>query len=253
MNEMSPALRQDDKTAEVYRMVMDKHVCPYGLKTLHLLKSEGFSVIDHPLTTAEQTQAFKDREGVKTTPQTFIGGRRIGGYEDLRRFLGKPVKDPDSTSYKPVIAIFAMAAMMALAVSWITSGALLTVMAAELFIAISMCLLAVQKLQDVDAFATMFLGYDLLARRWVPYAYLYPFGEALAGVLMVAHALNWLSVPIALFIGGVGAISVFYAVYIQKRELKCACVGGSSKVPLGFVSLTENVMMFGMGLWMALN
>ncbi len=34
------------------------------------------------------------------------------------------------------------------------------------------------------------------------------------------------------------------------RELKCACVGGSSNVPLGFVSLTENVMMVAMALWM---
>ena len=67
---------------------------------------------------------------------------------------------------------------------------------------------------------------------------------------MTAHALNWLSIPIALVIGGIGAVSVFYAVYVQNRELKCACVGGDSKVPLGFVSLTENVMMFAMGIWM---
>ena len=74
----------------------------------------------------------------------------------------------------------------------------------------------------------MFLGYDLLARRWVRYAYVYPFGEALAGVLMVAGALNWVSIPVALFIGTVGAVSVFKAVYIDKREIKCACVGGSA-------------------------
>jgi hypothetical protein len=41
-------------------------------------------------------------------------------------------------------------------------------------------------------------------------------------------------------------------VYIDKRELKCACVGGNSNVPLGFVSLTENLVMIGMGLWMPL-
>ena len=40
---------------------------------------------------------------------------------------------------------------------------------------------------------------------------------------------------------------MFKAVYIDKRELKCACVGGSSNVPLGFVSLTENLMMIGDG------
>ena len=48
-----------------------------------------------------------------------------------------------------------------------------------------------------------------------------------------------------------GAVSVFKAVYIDKRELKCACVGGSSNVPLGFLCLlTENLMMMVMGLWM---
>jgi hypothetical protein len=39
-------------------------------------------------------------------------------------------------------------------------------------------------------------------------------------------------------------------VYVDKRELKCACVGGDSKVPLGFVSLLENVMMVLMAVWM---
>jgi len=64
--------------------------------------------------------------------------------------------------------------------------------------------------------------------------------------------LPWLAVPVALFIATIGAVSVFKAVYIDKRELKCACVGGSSNVPLGFISLTENLMMIAMAVWMAL-
>lgn len=67
---------------------------------------------------------------------------------------------------------------------------------------------------------------------------------------MMAGVLTWLSAPAALIVAGIGAISVFKAAYIDKRELKCACVGGDSKVPLGFVSLTENLMMVGMALWM---
>ena len=47
--------------------------------------------------------------------------------------------------------------------------------------------------------------------------------------------------------GGIGAVSMFKAVYVDKRELKCACVGGSSNVPLGFVSLTENLMIVAIG------
>ena len=57
---------------------------------------------------------------------------------------------------------------------------------------------------------------------------------------------------LALVIGTIGAVSVFKAVYIDRRALKCACVGGSSNVPLGFVSLTENLMMIIMAIWMAL-
>jgi len=124
------------------------------------------------------------------------------------------------------------------------------VRAGEWFIAFSMCVLALLKLQHVEKFATMFLNYDLLAKRWVPYSYVYPYAEGLAGVLMAAGVLTWLSVPIALVIGTIGAVSVIKAVYVDRRELKCACVGGDSNVPLGFLSLTENVMMVAMALWM---
>lgn len=239
------------KRAELHRMVTAEHTCPYGLKALDLLKREGYAVDDHKLTTRAEIDAFKAKHNVKTTPQTFIDGKRVGGYDDLVAFLGGQVKDKDAVTYKPVIALFSMAALMALATSWAAFGSLLTVQAGEWFIATAMCLLALQKLKDVDGFSTMFLNYDLLAQRWVRYGHIYPFAEGLAGVLMLAGALMWLSIPIALFIGGVGAVSVFKAVYIDKRELKCACVGGDSNVPLGFVSLTENLMMVAMALWMA--
>jgi glutaredoxin len=238
------------RTATLHRMVMPGHVCPYGLKSKYLLERKGFEVEDHWLETREATDAFKREHGVDTTPQTFIDGERIGGYDDLRKHFGLRVRDPDATSYQPVIAVFAVAALLALAASWLAFGSLLEVQAVVWFISFSMALLAMLKLQDVESFSSMFLNYDLLARRWVPYGYLYPFAELLAGVLMAAGALPWLSIPVALFIGTVGAVSVFRAVYVDKRELKCACVGGGSKVPLGFVSLTENLMMAGMAVWM---
>jgi glutaredoxin len=232
-------------------MVMDNHVCPYGLKAKDLLRREGFAVDDRWLRTREETDAFKAEHGVTTTPQTFIEGERIGGYDDIRRHFGKAVPDPKATTYRPVAALFAMTALMAMAVSYAVDGTPLTVRAAEWFIGFSMAVLALLKLQNVESFATMFLNYDLLAKRWVPYSYIYPFAEGLAGILMISGALTWLSVPIALFIGMIGAVSVFKAVYIDKRDLKCACVGGASNVPLGFVSLTENVMMVAMAVWMA--
>ena len=238
-------------TAILYRMVMPAHTCPWGLKAKHLLESRGFAVEDHHLTTRAETDAFMAEHGVKTTPQTFIGGERIGGYDDLKRHFGGKVRATGETSYVPVIALFAMTALAALALSTANFGTPFTVRGAEWFIGLSMVVLALLKLQDVEKFSAMFLNYDLLSRRWVPYASLYPFLEGAAGVLMLADRLTWLSVPIALFIGIEGAVSVFKAVYVDKRELKCACVGGSSNVPLGFVSLTENLMMVAMAVWMA--
>ena len=240
----------NSKTAKLYRMVMEDHVCPYGIKSKYLLEKQGFEVEDHHLTSREETDAFKEEHDVETTPQTFIDGKRIGGYDDLRAHFGDEPRGKDEKTYRPVIALFAMTFLMALMAAFVAEGEWITLRTFEWFIDFSMCGLAYLKLRDVESFSTMFLNYDLLAKKWVPYGYIYPYGEGLAGLLMIGGILSFISIPVALFIGTVGAASVFKAVYIDKRELKCACVGGSSNVPLGFVSLTENLFMIGMGLWM---
>jgi len=238
------------KTATLYRIVMTDHMCPHGLKSKDLLERQGFHVEDRHLTSRNEVDTFKAKHDVRTTPQTFIGEERIGGFDDLSAYLGKAAKSKDSTTYKPIIALFSVAFLMAIAVTWVALGTIFTGRTFEWFISISMVLLGLQKLQDVERFATMFLNYDLLAQRWIRYGYVYPFVETGAGLLMITGVLTQLSAPVALFVASIGAISVFKAVYIDKRKLKCACVGGDSKVPLGFVSLTENLMMIGMAIWM---
>jgi glutaredoxin len=245
---VAAAIQETTRTATIYRMVMERHVCPYGLKARDLLRRKGYRVEDRWLTTREEVDAFKARNQVKTTPQTFIGGQRVGGYDDLRRHFSLP--DPRARTYRPVVAVFGVALLMALGASYAAGGTALNPRSIRWFFAFSMCALALSKLQNVETFSSTFLSYDLLARRWVRYAYLYPFAELTAGSLMVAGALAWLSAPLALFIGSVGAASVIKAVYIDKREIKCACVGGDSNVPLGFLSLAENLVMIAMGVWM---
>jgi glutaredoxin len=237
--------------ATLYRMVTPEHICPFGLKAKDLLNRKGYKIDDHHLQDRDQTDAFKKKFNVETTPQVFINGERIGGYDALRKHFGMTVKNKDELTYTPVLVVFIMTALMAVAASWAPLNRLLIVQAGEWFIAFSMCVLAILKLRDIESFSNMFLGYDVLARRIVRYAYVYPVAEAVAGILMIAGGiLAMIAVPIMLFIGSVGAWSVFKAVYIEKRNLKCACVGGDSNVPLGFVSLTENLMMVAMGIWM---
>jgi hypothetical protein len=152
--------------------------------------------------------------------------------------------------YQPIIAIFGVTFLMALAACIYIFEEIYLVNTLEFFIAFSMCVLAILKLRDLKSFTTEFLGYDLLARKYVPYAYIYPFAEAAAGIGMLSGLLMPVFGVISVFIGSIGAASVVEAVYVQKKDLKCACVDGNSKVPLGAISLTENLMMVVMGLWM---
>jgi len=247
--------KSSEKTAALYRMAMPGHLCPFGLKSLSILQRKGYEVDDNLLTTDDEVEAFKKSHGVETTPQAFIDGERIGGHTDLKKHFGYRVLGEDDTTYTPVIAIFTSTALMALAIVLNLYEGFPVLTWLKWFFATSMVALAIQKLQDVEGFVNGFLGYDLLAQRYVPYGYAYPFAELYAGVGMMAligtgSALIWLVAPVGIFIGAIGAVSVIKAVYIDKRELTCACVGGGSNVPLGFISLTENLVMLGMGIWM---
>ena len=241
------------KKAKLFRMVTDEHICPYGLKSLDILKREGYEVEDNKLSTREETDKFKEKHDIKTTPQTFIDGKRIGGYDDLLKFFGKDnQKKEDEKTYTPIIAVFAVTFGLAVAFCWVFFKEIKPVEVIQYFVATSMSVLAIQKLRDLESFSNQFITYDLLGMKVVRYAYVYPFVEAIAGIGMIAKVGLLVVCPAAIFIGTVGAISVIKAVYIDKRDLKCACVGGDSNVPLGFISLTENIMMIFMGVWMLL-
>ena len=234
----------------LYRMVTPDHICPFGLKSKDLLERKGYKVEDHHLSNRSETDAFKEKHNVKTTPQTFIDDERIGGYDDLREYFDLKQESEFGSRYTPIIVIFSLAALMVLAL--MLKGGLPAGLEPFIlnFIGVAMVILALQKLQDLVAFSNQFITYDLLAMKQVRYAYIYPFAEAFAGLGMLAGFPALLVSPVSIFIGAIGAVSVIKAVYIDKRELKCACVGGNSDLPLGFISLTENLAMLGAGLYM---
>ena len=238
------------KKADIHRMVTPGHFCPWGVKALDLLKRNGFEVADHHLESMEATQDYKKEHGVDETPQILVEGERIGGYDDLREYLGLGPDPKQGETYQPVIAIFAVTLLMAFVTTWAMLGSISIMRVVELFIAFSMCVLGIQKLRDLQGFATGFVQYDLVAQRYVPYATVYAFIEAGGGALMIAGLFIWVVAPVVLIASSIGAFSVFKAVYVEKRDLKCACVGGDSSVPLGFISLTENLMMMAMAIWM---
>lgn len=80
-----------ERNATLYRMKLPSHECPFGLKAKAMLEEAGYTVDDRLLTTREEVDAFEADQGVSTTPQIFIEGERVGGSEDLERFLAERV------------------------------------------------------------------------------------------------------------------------------------------------------------------
>lgn len=82
-------MSMETKNALLHRMVTPEHTCPWGVKSLELLKRAGYQVEDHQLTTRSEVDTFMQDEEVQTTPQTYIDGQRIGGYDELAAFLAE--------------------------------------------------------------------------------------------------------------------------------------------------------------------
>lgn len=239
MTPFSPETRAELRDVQLYRMDTPEHACPWGLKAVALLQSQGIAFEDHPLRSPEKVEAFKRSHGVSTTPQVFSGTVRIGGYSELATRLGVKAEGPE-VSYTPVIAVFTSAALMALALGSDVRG----------FMGLAISLLAMLKLMDVPTFAASFLKYDLLSQRWRAWSRLYPGVELLVGLGMLmqpASGLDGLVGAVAVLLGGMGMLSVGKAVFIDHLALNCACVGGNTRTPLGAVSFAENLIMTLMG------
>lgn len=68
--------------------VFRKPSCPWGEKSVRLLAERDIAFEDHVFASEEEEHEFKRQQQVKTTPQTFINGERVGGYEELTKRLG---------------------------------------------------------------------------------------------------------------------------------------------------------------------
>lgn len=71
----------------LYRMILPTHTCPFGLLAKRMLDDANLKFDDKILRSREEVDQFKTEHDVATTPQVFIDGERIGGSEELARWL----------------------------------------------------------------------------------------------------------------------------------------------------------------------
>lgn len=98
------------------------------------------------------------------------------------------------------------------------------------------------KLLNLSGFATSYSMYDIIAAKWNGWGYIYPFLELGLGVLFLINAFPFYTNVATIIILGVSTIGVIQS-NLQKREIKCACLGDVFNLPMSTVTIVEDVSM----------
>jgi glutaredoxin-like protein len=81
-------INPEAKTPE-YISLLSRAGCPHCARAKNMLKARGLAFEEIELNDRVTTRSIEAITGKATTPQIFIGGRHIGGADDLAAFLGQ--------------------------------------------------------------------------------------------------------------------------------------------------------------------
>jgi len=168
-------------------------------------------------------------------------------HEHAHRFMPKyGLRD-----YLPLIVIVLVALVSALTGQWPLAkrdGSTLM----RQFMGNFLVIFAMFKLFDLPGFADGFQKYDLIAKRFRPYALVYPFIELALGLAYQANFSTVTTNTILLVVMTIGAIGVLTALR-NGLDVACACLGTMLKMPLSTVAVVEDVGMAAMAAIMLLS
>lgn len=144
------------------------------------------------------------------------------------------------SNYWPLVSLILIAMAAAGALNWQAQGSIMAWM--HYFTGFFLCSFAMLKLFHPAAFADGFEMYDLLAKRYRFYGYVYPFIELGLGLAYLAFFRPWLTYIITIVVMLFGAIGVISALR-RGLDINCPCMGSVLDVPLSTVTLTEDIGM----------
>ena len=109
------------------------------------------------------------------------------------------------------------------------------------------------KLLDVAGFSESYQMYDVVAKRLPVWGRIYPFVELGLGLAYLTNVAPFWTNIATIVILGVSAIGVIQSV-LDKRAIKCACLGTGFNLPMSTVTIIEDVGMVAMaGVMLLLN
>lgn len=200
-----------------------------------------------PQATATLTPPRAMLHGVHDTAQINAALAQVGAYAIEPVVEKTPVKPTCFTAwfktYYPLLLIVTLISLVSLRGASTVDDWMLHFMAGFFIV------FGFFKLLDIRGFRDAYRGYDLLAKRWGAYGLIYPFIELALGFAFLfrveLHAALWTSIIVM----GFGAIGVIQAV-VNKRAIRCACLGTVLNLPMSTITIVENLGMVAMSVWM---
>ena len=159
--------------------------------------------------------------------------------------------DVSVTTYKPLILIVAFLVGVTLLAQYPFTGGLDGMLWMRHFMAGFFLTFSFFKLLNLQGFAMSYAMYDIVAARWRPWGYIYPFVELGLGISYLINAAPFWTNLVTVVVLSVSAVGVIQS-NLNKRKIKCACLGDVFNLPMSTVTIIEDVSMVAMALVMLL-
>lgn len=171
---------------------------------------------------------------------------KVGNYRLAETPLAKSQESEEGSkpfieTYKPLLIVLtyllgAVALQQLVLQSWNGSVAM------QMFMGGFFVVFSFFKMLDLQGFAMSYSSYDIIAKRWLGYGYIYPFIELALGIAYVANIAPLVTNGITLVVMSVSIIGVLQSV-LAKRKIKCACLGTGFDLPMSTVTIIEDGTM----------
>ena len=156
------------------------------------------------------------------------------------------------TTYKPLLLIFIFIAATT-AIASINNGKIELMLWMRYFMAGFFIVFSFFKFLNLTDFAESYAMYDVLAKRVKGYGLVYPFLELLLGLAYLTNYEPETTYMVTIFLMSFSSIGVIQSV-LDKRKIKCACLGAVFNLPMSKITIIENLTMVVMAcvmLWKA--
>ena len=153
-------------------------------------------------------------------------------------------------TYKPVLLIFAYITGITLLVEWMQGG-FLWMRWMNHFMAGFFLVFSFFKLMNLKGFAESYSMYDVVAKKWNGWGFVYPFIEMALGIAFLTGFNPIVTNAVTFVIMTVSIVGVLQSV-LNKRKIKCACLGDVFNLPMSTITIIEDALMIGMSVIMLL-